>query len=163
MAMGHRRNIANRRTCVGHERTQWGPIAYYCAHGDDGWCRWCHRQQLWLQSDLRSWYRIHSRWYCKETHIGLLPDTQCCGLRMRRECRERFPRQRLQSKPLVNDPGMHHGMCVTHVSWWSLTYGGGENVPGFPGEYATRKFPYLVRSRCTYVLIKTYAWIVYAK
>ena len=24
--------------------------------------------------------------------MGLLPDTQYCGLRMRRECRERFPR-----------------------------------------------------------------------
>ena len=36
---------------------------------------------------------------------------------MRRECRERFPRHRLQRKPLVNDPGMHHGTCVTHVPW----------------------------------------------
>ena len=35
---------------------------------------------------------------------------------MRRECRERFPRHRLQRKPLVSDPGMHHGTCVTHVS-----------------------------------------------
>ena len=26
--------------------------------------------------------------------MGLLPDTQNCGLRMRRECRERFPRHR---------------------------------------------------------------------
>ena len=26
--------------------------------------------------------------------MGLLPDTQHCGLRMRRECRERFPRHR---------------------------------------------------------------------
>ena len=33
---------------------------------------------------------------------------------MRRECRERFPRHRLQRKPLVSDPGMHHGTCVTH-------------------------------------------------
>ena len=38
-----------------------------------------------------------------------------CGLRMRREYRERFPRHRLQMKPLVSDPGMHHGTCVTHV------------------------------------------------
>ena len=28
---------------------------------------------------------------------------------MRMECRERFPHQRLQRKPLVNDPDMHHG------------------------------------------------------
>ena len=39
--------------------------------------------------------------------MGLLRDTQNCGLRMRRECLERFPRLRL-----VSDPGMHHGMCV---------------------------------------------------
>ena len=32
--------------------------------------------------------------------MSLLPDTRNCGLRMRRECRERFP---------------HH--CVTHVPW----------------------------------------------
>ena len=38
-----------------------------------------------------------------------------CALRMRRECREHFPRDRLQRKPLVSDPGMHHGTWVTHV------------------------------------------------
>ena len=32
---------------------------------------------------------------------------------MRREYRERFPRHRLQRKPLVSD----HGTCVTHVPW----------------------------------------------
>ena len=38
-------------------------------------------------------------------------------------------------KPLVSDPGMHHGTCVTHVPWCmsgSLTCGDGENVPGIP-------------------------------
>ena len=67
--------------------------------------------------------------------LGLLPDTQNCGLRMRRECRERFPHHQLQRKPLVSDPGIHHGTCVTHVPWCmsgSLTRGGGENVPGIP-------------------------------
>ena len=34
---------------------------------------------------------------------------------MCRECRERFPHRRLQRKPLVIDPDMHHGTCVTHV------------------------------------------------
>ena len=29
--------------------------------------------------------------------MGLLPDTQNCGLRMRRECRERFPRHRVSA------------------------------------------------------------------
>ena len=41
--------------------------------------------------------------------MGLLPDTQNCGLRMRRECRERFLR--------VRDPDRHHDTCVTHVPW----------------------------------------------
>ena len=50
-----------------------------------------------------------------------------CGLRMRRECRERFPLHRLQRNPIVS---MHHSMCVTHVPWnmsGSLTRGGGKN------------------------------------
>ena len=47
----------------------------------------------------------------------LLPDKQNCGLRMRRECRgECFPRHWLQRNPLLSDPGMHYGTCVTvHV------------------------------------------------
>ena len=53
-------------------------------------------------------------------------------LRMHREYRKRFHRHRLQSKPLVSDPGMNHGTCGTHVPWCmsgSLTRGGLENVP----------------------------------
>ena len=34
---------------------------------------------------------------------------------MRRARREGFPRHRLQRKPIVSNPGMHHGTCVTHV------------------------------------------------
>ena len=51
-----------------------------------------------------------------------------------------FPRERLQRKPLVSDPIMHHGTCVTHVPWCisgSLTSGCGENVPGIPGACTT--------------------------
>ena len=51
-------------------------------------------------------------------------------------------------EPLVSDPGMHHGTCVTHVPRLmsgSLTRGGGENVPGIPGACATHNFTYLVR------------------
>ena len=62
-----------------------------------------------------------------------------------------FPRRRLQRKPLVSDPGMHHGTCVTQVPWCmsgSLTRGGGENVPGIPGACATRNFAYLARGPC---------------
>ena len=85
--------------------------------------------------------------------MGLLPDTENCGMRMRRECRERFPRHRLQGKPLVSDRGMHHGTWVTHVPWCMsglLTRGGGENVPGIPGACATRNFSYLVRGPWSY-------------
>ena len=59
-----------------------------------------------------------------------------------------FPTYRLQRKPQVSDPGMHHGTCVTHVPWCmseSLIRGGGENVPGIPGACATRNFAYLAR------------------
>ena len=71
-----------------------------------------------------------------------------------------FPRLRLQRKPLVSDPDMHHGTCVTHVPWCmsgSLNRGGGENVPGIPGTCANRNLTYLARgpwlfetvSKCT--------------
>ena len=80
------------------------------------------------------------------TSMGLLPDMQNCWLRMRRECRGRFPRHWLQRKLLVSDPSMHHGTCVTHVPWCmsgSLARNGGENVLGIPGPCATRNFAYL--------------------
>ena len=50
-----------------------------------------------------------------------------------------FPRRRFQRKPIVSDPGMHHGTCVTHVPWCmsgSLTCGDRKNVPGIPGACA---------------------------
>ena len=59
-----------------------------------------------------------------------------------------FLTYRLQRKPQVSDPGMHHGTCVTHVPWCmseSLIRGRGENVPGIPGACATRNFAYLAR------------------
>ena len=34
---------------------------------------------------------------------------------MHRECRERFPRHRLQKKPLVSDPGIRHARAVMDV------------------------------------------------
>ena len=80
--------------------------------------------------------------------MGFLPDTLNCRLRMRRECRERFPYHHFQMKPLASDPGMHHGACVTHVPWCMsvpLMRSAGENVPRIPGAYATRNFPYLTR------------------
>ena len=71
-----------------------------------------------------------------------------CGLRMRRECRKRLSRHRLQRKLPVSDPGMHHGTCVAQVPWCmsgSLTHGCGENVPGIHSACATRNFTYLLR------------------
>ena len=92
--------------------------------------------------------------------MGLLPDTQNCGLRMLWECRERFPRHRLQREPLVSDPDMHHGTCVRHVPWCmsgSLTRGGGKNVPGIPG--ATPNFAYLVRGPWKLWLLFAEVWV----
>ena len=45
----------------------------------------------------------------------------------------------IQRKPLVSDPGMHHGTLVTRVPWCmsgSLARGDGEKVPGIPGACA---------------------------
>ena len=78
---------------------------------------------------------------------------------MRQECRKRFPATYFRGKPLISDPGMHHATCVTHVPWCmsgSLTGGGGENVPGFPGACATRNFMYLARAPCTESLFSLY-------
>ena len=72
---------------------------------------------------------------------------------MRWECRERFPRHRLQRKPQVSDPGMHLGTCMTHVPRCMsglLTSFGGENVPGIPAACATRNFTYLARGPLNY-------------
>ena len=60
-----------------------------------------------------------------------------CGVRIRRECRERFPRHRLQRKPKVSDPDMHYGTCVTRVPWCvsgSLSCGDGKTFPAFPAQ-----------------------------
>ena len=68
-----------------------------------------------------------------------------------------LPHHRLQRKPLVSDPGMNHGTCVTHVPWCmsrSLTRGGEENVPGIPGACATRKFTYLARRPCSQLWVQ---------
>ena len=46
--------------------------------------------------------------------MALIPDTQNCELCIRWECRERFPRHRLQRKTLVIDSGMHHGKHSRH-------------------------------------------------
>ena len=71
----------------------------------------------------------------KVNPMGLLPDTLNWGLCMRRECRERFPLHRLQRKPLVSDPGMHHGTCVGIANLF----------PVFPAHAQPAIFTYLAR------------------
>ena len=50
--------------------------------------------------------------YIDTVPMGLLQDTQICGLRMRRGMSGTF-----SPPPRVNNPAMHHGTCVTHVPW----------------------------------------------
>ena len=67
------------------------------------------------------------------------------------ECRERFPLHWVQRKPLISDPDIQHGTCVTQVPWCtsgSLTRGGEENVPNLPGAYTIRNFTYLTKVPC---------------
>ena len=48
-----------------------------------------------------------------------------------------FPRRRIQRKPLVSDPGIHHGTCVKHVPWCMsgmLTRVAGKTSPAFPAH-----------------------------
>ena len=62
-----------------------------------------------------------------------------------------FPRRRFQRKPLVSDPGMYHGTCVTHVPWCmsgSLTRGDGGKVPDIPGACAPAILRILQEAHC---------------
>ena len=86
-------------------------------------------------SDGSSW-KWQSAWTSYQ--IRKIAGCACAG-----NAGKRFPRQRLQRKSLVSDPGMHHSTCVTHVPWCmsgSLTNGVWENVHGIPGACATRHF-----------------------
>ena len=76
--------------------------------------------------------------YIFQGTMGLLPDTQNCGLCMRREYRERFTTSQRSRH------ASQHVRDARAVSG-SLTRYGGENVPGIPGACATRNFVYLVR------------------
>ena len=79
-----------------------------------------------------------------DNSMGLLPDTQNCGLRMHRECVECFPRHQ----------GLAIPTCITARAWCtcrdacrdrklvvSFEVGGGENVPGIPNACV---FAYMV-------------------
>ena len=59
----------------------------------------------------------------QETHFNIPACNEWASYQIRKiegcacagNARERFPCNRLQRKPLVNDPDMHHGTCVRHV------------------------------------------------
>ena len=119
------------------------PCSRHVPACDDGWCSeavMLHEHQtphLWERAAfLRNfcvcaWQR-RAPWASYQ--IRKIAGCACAG-----NAGNVFPRRRFQRKPLVSDPDMHHGMCVTHVPWCmsgSLTCGNGENVPGIPGACA---------------------------
>ena len=100
----------------------------------NGLVSWGNKQYLnpsWPSSITLQIYAIISQNYLiqqlgwfKRLAMGLLPDTQICGLRMRRECRKHFPRHRLRRKMVVSDQGIHHGTCITYLAggpWCNTT------------------------------------------
>ena len=86
-------------------------------------------------------------WHCWDRYSGTLSSLSWASYQIRKiagcacagNAGNVFPRRRFQRKPLVSDPGMHHGTCVTHVPWCMsgpLTCSDGESVPGIPGACA---------------------------
>ena len=73
-------------------------------------------------SDIQSTVCFNIEWKIlgQTDWMGLLLDTLNCGLRMRRECRERFPRHSRLAIPTCRD----RYLAV------SFEVGGGENEPG---------------------------------
>ena len=105
--------------------------ASFFVDGGTTCCLWHHPwRQTWHDDD--SLFSVIVQWASYQ--IRKIVGCACAG-----NIGNVFPHRRLQRKPLVNDPGMHQGTCVTHVPWCmsgSLTRGGGENVPGIPGACA---------------------------
>ena len=104
--------------------------------------RWspCNQQYYHTPTHTKS---SHS--HKRETlSLGLMPWAsyqirKIAGCACARNAGNVFPRRRFQRKPLVSDPVMHHGTCVTHVPSCmsgSLTCGDRENLPGTPGACA---------------------------
>ena len=74
-----------------------------------------------------TWIRIKRASDLESVSMGLLPDTLNCGLRMRRECRERFPHPRRLEIPTCitarasrtcRDAMPGSLTCVFLWSWW---------------------------------------------
>ena len=88
-------------------------------------CKWFENPLYHMDETLYPWASYQ---------IGKIAGCACAG-----NAGNVSPHRRFQRKPLVSDPGMHHGTCVSHVPWCmsgSLTCGDGENVPGIPGACA---------------------------
>ena len=95
--------------------------------------------------------------------MGLLPETQKCGLRMRRECRKLFPRHPGLAIPTCTTAcasSTCRGVCRDRQLAVSFEVSGGESVPGIPGAWATRKYVYLVRGPLylTSIIRSPYYW-----
>ena len=132
------RSIIDNESCLGIISDLW------CLSLTDCLIMWipCRtRFPISTLGNIDEFIRTHLLW---SNAMGLLPDTQNCGLRIRRECRERFPRHR----------GFAILTYITARAWCkpgSLTSSflssrwRGENVPGIPGACATRNFAHLVR------------------
>ena len=72
--------------------------------------------------------------------MDLLSDTENCGLCMRRECQERFPRHRWLAIPTcitARASRTCRDECRDRQLAFSFTVGDGESVPGIPGACAT--------------------------
>ena len=110
----------------------WKLILWYCIHYLNH--QLLKDETIWsaaLKFAARlTWYGITWASY----QIPNIADCACAG-----NAGNVSPRRRFQRKPLVSDPGMHHGTCVTHVPWCmsgSHACSDGENVPGIPGACA---------------------------
>ena len=96
----------------------------------------------WLWISKEGWstsrYAMYTMFHLGSERMGLLPDTKNCGLRMRRECRERFPRDR----------GLAIPTCITAracrtcrdacrdklTSGFSWSWWRGKTFPAFPAH-----------------------------
>ena len=89
--------------------------------------------------------------------IGKIASCACSG-----NAGNVFPATDFKRKPLVSDPGIYHGRCVTHVAWcmsWSRTRRDGENVPGILGVCATRNTVYLARGPLTHWYAQSFVFL----
>ena len=111
-----------------------GPCLHVCY--SEIRCNFPLKYSLWPTNFLRM-LSIHHRVCCRPFRaMGLLPDTWDSGLRMRRECRERFPLHRelaILTSITAREWRTCRDACRDRLLAVSLDVGGGENAPGIPG------------------------------